>query len=133
MRNSLTRLRVFLEGLTFGSLEMTHWSRFRIVDLSIVSPGDPFNRGPRDPSTADSPPSSMPSLLTRSPSSPKKRVKAATSTPGPRSFPVGHATQTSTPAIRCFLMNGIALGKILYRREFEWADAAAGRDISRTF
>lgn len=46
MRNSLTRLRVFLEGLTFGLLEMIHWSRFRIVDLSIASPGDTFNRKP---------------------------------------------------------------------------------------
>ena len=44
MRNSLTRLRVSLEGLTFGLLEMIHWSRFRIVDLSVASPGDTFNR-----------------------------------------------------------------------------------------
>ena len=44
MRNSLTRLRVFLEGLTFGLLEMIHWSRFRIADLSIASPRDTFNR-----------------------------------------------------------------------------------------
>ena len=40
MRNSLTRLRVFLEGLTFGLPEMIHWIRFRIVDLSIASTGD---------------------------------------------------------------------------------------------
>jgi len=44
MRNSLTRFRVSLEGLTFGLLEMTHWSRFRIVDLSIAGPGDTFNQ-----------------------------------------------------------------------------------------
>lgn len=44
MRNSLTRLRVFLEGLTDGLLEMIHWSRFRIVDLSIFGPRNAFNR-----------------------------------------------------------------------------------------
>ena len=39
----MTLLRVFLEGLTFGLLEMIHWSRFRIVDLSIAGPEDAFN------------------------------------------------------------------------------------------
>jgi len=46
MRNSLTRLRVSLEGLTFGLLEMSHWSRFRIVGLLIASSGDTFSRKP---------------------------------------------------------------------------------------
>lgn len=46
MRNSLTRLRVFLEGLTFGLLETIHWSRVRTVDLSIIGPGDTFIREP---------------------------------------------------------------------------------------
>ena len=45
MRNSLTRFKVSLEGLTFGLLEIIHWSRFRIIDLSIAGTRNAFNRG----------------------------------------------------------------------------------------
>ena len=84
-------------------------------------------------SPAGLPLSSISSLRSRLPSSPKKRLNAATITPGPKSFPVGHATQTSSPAARCSLTNGIALGKIVYRRKLERVDTAAGRDIRRMF
>lgn len=102
MRNSLTRFRVSLEGLTFGLLEMIHWSRFRIIDLSIA--GTLLSV-------------SLPQI--RSPPSLKKRLNAATITPGPKFFPVGHATQTSSPSMRRFRANGIALGKILYKKKLE--------------